>query len=135
MGKTSKRRQQQCAPSAGSGLAKVLAPEDIRPGDLVTILHVVQELPSFFWREAAAPLPSHEPVRIPFLPEHGGVPLKVKSVCLPFVLVKTPSGAKRTLDVRQHQLARLDEPFATAAWKGHKRSRAGRLLLQDEASD
>ncbi|MES2793351.1 MAG: hypothetical protein V4719_27315, partial [Planctomycetota bacterium] len=59
----------------------------------------------------------------PFMPEQGGVPLKVRSVCLPFILVKTPSGTLRNLDVRRHHLARLDRDHARIIWKATKKSR------------
>jgi hypothetical protein len=104
-------------------LAKSLAPEEIRPGDFVAVLHVTCELPSFLWCADALTLPCHEPVRIRFVPTSESVPLKVKQVCLPYVLVKSPSGHSRTLDVRRYRLARLPQRYAQAAWKAHKRAR------------
>lgn len=104
-------------------LAKALAPEDVRVGDYVTLLSVTCELPSFYWLSDAALLPIDEPVRIPFVPRSGGSPLKVKSICLPFVLVKQSSGKERTLDLRTCRLARLVGDYATASWKAGKRSR------------
>ena len=105
----------------GCTLAKALAPEDVRPGDFVALLHVIAELPSFLWCTETWALPVHEPVRIQFAPGGGGVPLKVKSVCLPFVLVKLPTGGRRTLDLRQCRLARLDISYAKLAWKARKK--------------
>jgi hypothetical protein len=104
-----------------STLAKALAPEEIRPGDFVAVLHVVYELPSFLWCVDASTLPVHEPVRLQLVPERGGTPLEVKAVCLPFVLVRLPAGQEQTIDVRQHRLARLDRTFALAACKAHKK--------------
>jgi hypothetical protein len=104
-------------------LAKALAPEDIRRGDFVSLLNVTYELPSYFWDADATTLPRDEPVRIRFVPECGGVPLRVKSVCLPFVLVKTPQGERCTLDVRRCRLARLDRRYAADAWKAYKKAR------------
>jgi hypothetical protein len=106
--------------------AKVLAPEDVRAGDYVTLLHVVYELPSFFWCGGVGTIRPDEPVRIPFVPDNGGVPLRVRSVCLPFILVKAPSGQQRNLDVRRYRLARLDRAHARAAWKARKKSRRKR---------
>jgi len=103
--------------------AKALAPEDVRTGDYVALLHVVREIPSFWWCGEMGPIRADEPVRIPFLPNNGGMPLRVRSVCLPFILVKTPSGNLRHLDVRRHRLARLDPKHALAAWKACKKSR------------
>ena len=102
-------------------LAKALAPEDVRPGDFVALLHVTAELPSFLWCTDAWSLPADEPMRIQFVPCGGGVPLKVQSVCLPFVLVKLPIGGRRTLDLRQCRLARLDRAYAKLAWKARKK--------------
>jgi hypothetical protein len=108
---------------AGSTLAKLLAPEDIRRGDYVTPLDVLAEVPSFFWCcDDAAISPREVPVRMRFLSATGGVPLKVRRVCLPFVLVKHPRGEQHTLDTRKCRLARLDKRFAKAAWKVCKKS-------------
>ena len=109
-----------------STLAKVLAPEEILQGDFVTMLHVICELPSFLWCADASTQPLHEVIRIQFLPAEGGVPLKVESVCLPFVLVKRPRGDQRTLDLRRCRLARLDRAYASAAWKAYEKGRSKR---------
>ncbi|TWU29279.1 hypothetical protein [Bythopirellula polymerisocia] len=101
-------------------LAKPLAPEEIRAGDYVSLLHVFYDVPSFFWCSDAVTQRREELVRLCYIPESGGVPLKVKAVCLPFVLVKHPMGGKRTLDVRKVRLARLDREYAAAAWKMRK---------------
>jgi hypothetical protein len=106
--------------------AKVLAPEDVRAGDFVALLQVVHELPSFFWCGGIGMMRPDEPVRVSFVPNDGGVPLRVRSVCLPFILVKAPSGRLRHLDVRRHRLARLDRAHAQAAWKACKKSRRKR---------
>jgi len=108
----------------GPSLVKALAPEDIRAGDYVTPLYQVFEFPSFFWCSDASLLPVDEPVRIQFVPACGGMPMKVKSICLPFVLVKSPNERKRTLDVRSCRLARLDDAFAHQSWKVWKGKRS-----------
>jgi len=108
---------------ADGTLAKALAPEEIRAGEYVALLNVVYELPSFFWCDDAALVPREQPVRILFTPEDGSVPLKVKSVCLPYVLVKHPEGRKFTLDVRRSKLARLSTRFAKTTWKAIKSQR------------
>jgi hypothetical protein len=93
-------------------------------GDFVSPLHVFYDLPSFFWCNDAATQPREELVRLCYLPESGGVPLKVRSVCLPFVLVKQPNGMRQTLDIRKIRLARLDAKYAKAAWKLCKKKNA-----------
>ena len=122
------KQKQIDEPSArfNTALAKALAPEDVREGDFVSRLHVTAEIPSFLWNADASMLPCHEPIRIQFLPRGAGIPLKVKSVCLPFVLVKLPGGKRRTLDLRECRLARLDRTYAAAAWKAYKKGRAKR---------
>ena len=95
-------------------MAKSLAPEDVRAGDYVTVLHVVHELPSMMWCNDMSLIERDEIVRMQFMPDNGGEPLKVKSVCLPFVLVKYASGKKGPLDVRRCRLAKLDRAYAEA---------------------
>ena len=48
------------------------------------------------------------------------VPLKVKAICLPFVLVKHPLRGTIALDVRRYQLARLDPAYAELARRSLK---------------
>jgi len=107
-------------------LAQTLAPEEIRPGDFVAILHEVCELPSYMWCGDAALLPRDELVRIRLMPSAEAVPLKVRAVCLPFVLAKEPAGRRRTLDVRRCRLARLDWTYAKEAWSAYRRPRRGK---------
>jgi hypothetical protein len=101
----------------GSSVARSLAPDDLRCGDFVSILHEVVEWPSFFWSCDPQLWPPSEPVRVQQLASDSGTPLKVKAICLPFVFVKLPSGQHRTLDLRQHKLVRLNAQYAEAVWK------------------
>ena len=120
------QNQQRCwkSPEQDSAVAKVLAPEDVEVGDFVAILHDTCELPSFFWCADVTTLPAQDPVRIRFLPGRTVLPLRVESICLPFVLIKLPGGRRRTIDVRSHQLARLDRRFAKACWRASKKRKA-----------
>jgi hypothetical protein len=104
-------------------VAKPLGPEDVRRGDFVAVLDEMYELPSYWWCEDAALHPRDELVRIRLIPAQHNLPLKVKSVCLPFVLAKPPFGLERTLDLRRTRLARLDKHFAAATWKAYKKQR------------
>lgn len=97
--------------------SRSLAPEDLKRGDFVTILHEVVELPSFFWHADPQILRPDEPVRLLHHPADGGTPLKVRAVCLPFVFVKNPTGEQRVLDVRRHRLVRLSDKYARTVWK------------------
>jgi hypothetical protein len=126
------RRKTNADGRAGSGdskMAKFLAPEDVRAGDYVALLHVVHEIPSFFWCHGMGSIRPDEPVRVTLVPNKAGVPFHVRSVCLPFVLVKGPSGKMRNLDVRRYRLARLDRGHALAAWKAWKKNRRKRARV------
>lgn len=109
-----------CRRQAGIALAKPLAPEEIRAGDYVTLLHEVCELPSFLWCGDAMLADRADPVRMQFTPLGSGVPLRVQAVCLPFVHVRHPSGKQRPVDIRRYRLARLDRAYARLAWKAAK---------------
>jgi hypothetical protein len=113
------------ARSSGQGmtLSKTLAPEDLRRGQFVTLLNEIYEFPSFFWCDGTWSLAPEAPVRLQLLATDAGVPLKVKHVCLPFVLAKHPQGSVRTLDLRRCRLARLDAAYAKAAWRAVATSR------------
>ena len=106
-------------------LAKSVAHEDLRVGDYVTFLQVSYQYPSFLWSDGAQP--RGEPVQMTFLPMRAGVPLKIKAICLPFLVVKGPNERPNTIDVRQCRLARLDERYAKVAWKAmRKKKKHGR---------
>ncbi|MEX0642749.1 MAG: hypothetical protein WD468_08620 [Pirellulales bacterium] len=107
----------------GSTLSKPLAPEEVRKDEFVTLLHETAEVPSFFWCCDNTLLTPEEPVRIRFIASTCGIPLKVKSVCLPFVLVKHPTGVQRSLDLRKCRVARLTKRYATRAWKAYKKAK------------
>jgi len=107
--------------AAKATLAKVLAPEEVRRGDYVAPLYVVAEVPSYWWFEQWDH-PRDQPVRIRLMPPCQGAPLKVRSVCVPFVLVKTATGDEHSIDLRNCQLARLDASHAKRAWRAVKRT-------------
>jgi len=121
MGCSGSQQLHHATTGSNSTLAKALAPEEIRPGDFVAVLHEIAELPSFYWCADAALHPRDELVRIRFIPTCEALPLKVKSVCLPFVLVKSPRGERQTLDLRKCRLARLEGAYAGVAWKAYKK--------------
>ncbi len=104
-------------------LAKTLAAEDIQLGDVVAILDVVHEYPSFLWCDDPHVLPPQEPVCVRWRSDQTGRPLKVKAICLPYILVKTPKGRHKTLDVRQCRLVRLSDCYAKKAWKRFRKAR------------
>ncbi|MHC4428250.1 MAG: hypothetical protein ACYS0D_06560 [Planctomycetota bacterium] len=100
-------------------LASPLAPEDIRCGHYVALLHRIEEyLPCLFDRTGT------DPVNIRWRPPFQLPPLKVIDVCLPFVTVSKVDGSIITLDIRRWELARLDDAYARHVIK---RLRAQRL--------
>lgn len=125
MASSAQTRSKAARKAAEATLARSLAPEEIYPGDYVTPRHVIAEMPSWFWFCESWNLPVEEPIRVRFMSPDGGVPLHVKSVCLPFVLVKTAAGEQLTVDTRKIRLARLDRHFAKRAWKSYKKRARG----------
>ena len=102
-------------------VARRLSPEDISRGDTVVISEVQYEFPSFFWCDAdPIRLPMERPVRITFRACHNPEPMRVKEICLPYVLCYGLKGDFRVVDVRQVQLMRLSADFASAAQKAFK---------------
>jgi len=110
----------RCVVKAGIKTADLLstaacvAPEDLNRGDYIAVLTEIVEFPSFFWHDAV-PSERDELVRVRCIPGESGMPLKVKAICLPFVLVKSSLGECETIDIRKVQLVRLDKQYAKAA--------------------
>jgi hypothetical protein len=102
-----------------TALASILAPEDLRCGDYVAVLDEIVEVPSWLWCDSSTDAESTKRFRC--RAEDGGVPLKVKAICLPFVFVKSAQRQNRTIDVRQYQLVRLDRHYARTVWKQLRR--------------
>ena len=100
--------------------------------------HETYDFPSFLWCCDAALTDRAETVTIRFRANSSGVPLKVKAICLPFVLVKHPVRGVYSLDVRRYQLVRLDRDYASVAWcslksrdqnRKHKKKRKQKIEL------
>jgi hypothetical protein len=109
--------------AAEATLARPLAPEDIRVGDFIAPLFEIVEIASYCWYGESWNLPLNEPVRVRYIPTCDPLPLRVKSVCLPFLLATTPAGEPSTIDVRKYQLARLGESHAKRAWKAYRKAK------------
>ncbi|MEX2219903.1 MAG: hypothetical protein WD749_14220 [Phycisphaerales bacterium] len=96
-------------------VARTLAPEDIRPGAYIAVAQTVFEFFPY-WLTEAWRCPPVFRVALLSGPE-SGLPLRVKEVCLPFVLVQAPDGAHRTLDTRRVRLMLLSDRFGRKASK------------------
>lgn len=108
-----------------AALAASVAPEDLRCGDFVAVLNEVVEFPSFFWCDWESG-DRDEPVRVRCAPAEPGTPWKIKTICLPFVFVKSPMGLYQTIDVRQVHLVRLTKRYAGTVWKTLRKCRKKR---------
>jgi len=97
-----------------SEASRFVGPEDVRPGDYVTISHTTHEVIA-----CDAPITGSqemEPIRVRTLSALAGWPFKVVSVSLPFVMVIDAYGDHATLDFRRHQLARVPKSYGKAAF-------------------
>ena len=102
-------------------VAARLAGEDIQPGDYITVLNEIVELPSYLWNCSDTSLPADELVRLVYKPPESGQPFQVVATCLPFVYVETWEGESCIFDTRQHQLVRLDHDGSRKLWKRQRR--------------
>lgn len=109
-----------------STVAMTAAPEDLRRGDFVAILNEVLEVPACCWLDLPAQ-PPEEPVRVRFMSQDSGTPVKVQALCLPFVFVRHPDGWTETLDVRRVQLVHVSRAYARAVWKACRKELERRI--------
>lgn len=122
--------------SAPLKASRRLHPEDLAAGDYVAVAHVTLQFPTFLWCGAdPVTLPPDKPVQITFLPHADKGPLKVTSICLPFVLCKNIEGDSKMFDLREVQFLRLDSEFGKVAQKAlSKKSRNGKTKSADRKS-
>lgn len=78
--------------------------EDIRPGTFLVVLGVMH------FDLSDDPLLKQSPPLCVNCSD--GDPVRVLSVCMPFVMVETASKEVRTIDTRTHAVARVDENYA-----------------------
>lgn len=104
-------------------LARVLAPDDFAPGIFITVLRVRNEyFPCGIFSEVNE---DTRPVQVQMMPwndEQLGT-MRVIEFCLPFVLVRKPTGDTITLDTRQYQFAQLSDTFGQAVFAEARRAR------------
>lgn len=106
-------------------------PEDLSVGDHIVLSEVSYQYATFNWCGADMSIRSpEEPIEITYYPSWDKhEPMKVKAVCLPFVLCKTVEKKHCVLDLRQVKVARVDDNFATsvknAAKSDAKAAKAG----------
>ena len=98
-------------------IAERIAGEDINRGEYITTFNAVIELPSYLWCCSSFSLTPEEPIRFRYVPNDAGTPLKVLSVCLPFVYAQDVQGVIVTIDTRHRQVVRLDRKCARRVWR------------------
>lgn len=89
-------------------MARPVAPEDLRPGDYVAALQVVNE---HLWPMFGSDEKPPRMFRVLAWPGHDWMPMQVEDICLPFVMLKTPRGKHWVLDTRQCRLGRVSASF------------------------
>lgn len=94
---------------------RTIAPDDLRRGSYIAISVRVHEFIRGRFDEYCRPLTIE---RIAALPDEDDLlPMKVLSVCVPFVLVQKPDGSARAIDLRQNRVSLVDPAFGRAAFR------------------
>lgn len=96
-------------------LAQRVAGEDLHVDDYVAVLKTTGQFLSCMWDHFDPG--SEKIVRVPFIPDDAGTPLKVFAICLPFVYAKRPNDTVATIDLRMTEIVRVDKGIAKAVWK------------------
>ena len=105
-------------------LARSVAGEDLQTGEFISVLSVISEMPSFMWDSCDLSLRPEELIRLKYIPERAGHPLKIIGICLPFVYVRSSNKAVEILDLRLTQVVRLDRHCAKEIWRLARRRSA-----------
>lgn len=103
-----------------NGVAREVAPEDIRRGDFIAVLHELDENVPFLTAGDQCTTPVHV-VRVWLLPRYPQA-FRVLAVSLPFVLMEEHDNDKRLLDVRQVRIARLSPALGRTLFPRKKTS-------------
>lgn len=99
--------------------SRLIGPEDVRPGQFVTIAEAT-------WQILCVPFDcdsfSEPRVRhVTGWPESSGWPLRIERVCLPYAFAETVSGAHVVIDLRRHRLSKLSKSYGRAVFEAHKK--------------
>jgi len=117
------------APSA----TRSVAAEDLRPGDYLALTHATYQLVPEGPAGWGADL---DPQTIRMIPNEAGEAFRVLAVCLPFVLTRSSAGFDRTLDLRRHEVRRLDTAFGKQAFRDQdKKADKGKAKAKPDKSD
>lgn len=114
-------------------VAQPLAPEDLAAGQYVTPLTRIREHMPFFCTEEAFKNRT-EPYRMTCLPKVRA-PVRVVEVCLPFVLIETPKGTTRMIDLRRFRLARVSDRFGRIMFEQARKAAATEARSDEDEED
>ncbi|MFG0329459.1 MAG: hypothetical protein ACF8PN_06105 [Phycisphaerales bacterium] len=125
-----KRDASAILPVPSPTLARPLAPEDIRVGSFIAILHRVVLVPPWVWacHGLTPPSTALDPISMLWTPDpdEDAWPMWVEAVCLPFVVVTPASGGRlRWLDTRTVRLAEVDDAVGRAVFSRVSEKRGG----------
>ena len=114
-------------------VAQPLAPEDLAAGQYVTPLTRLREHMPFFCTEEAFK-DRTEPYRMNCIPKVRA-PVRVVEVCLPFVLIETPKGTTRMIDLRRYRLARVSDRFGRIMFEQARKAAAAETSSEESEED
>ena len=114
-------------------VAQSIAPEDLAAGQYVTPLTRLREHMPFFCTEEAFK-DRAEPYRMTCLPKVRA-PVRVVEVCLPFVLIETPKGTTRMIDLRRYRLARVSDRFGRIMFDQAQKAAAAETSSEESEED
>jgi hypothetical protein len=98
-----------------------VAPEDLAPGMYICALAAAANAwPDIDCAREGATVRA---ARVVYIPQDGGVPVRVRSVCLPFVLAETFDGRAQVLDIRMLRIARVRKKHARAVFAALQKNR------------
>lgn len=114
-------------------VAQPLAPEDLAAGQYVTPLTRVLECFPYYSTEEVF-RGRTEPFRLTYL-GNKRTPARVVEVCLPFVLIETPKGKTRMIDLRRYRLARVSDRFGQIMFDQARKSAAAETSSEESEED
>lgn len=98
--------------------ARPIAPDDLRRGQYVAVLHEIRD-----YHYVNCESGTLRSARVSVTPPYTDYPVKVASVCLPYVFVEEANGDTDILDVRLNALALVPARFAAMIHDRERRRR------------
>ena len=98
-------------------LVRSLAPEDIKVGIYVMVLH--RQCQVLMSKDSALGDPEIAVVQVVMRPYFPELPAKVIDICLPYIVVEREDRKTDIVDTRSERLAKVPKRFAKKALKPH----------------